>query len=266
MRKVLVFLGGQSSLGEKGTPEWAPPSTLIVFKNAKRNGIDVEIDLRISKDKHIVVFHDATVDRRTDGTGSVVDKTLKELKQLDAGTWFHPKFKGLKILTFQEVLTLFLEDKERVIDAHLKETMSGYEEKAVKMVESLKMVDRVQFHSYSHSPSLVKTVKEVNSRIKVGFDCGGKSNSHHLIEMIETFPWIDFIWIQENKESFWITEELVSEIHRRQKRVIVSAKPSPPLRWEQLIDMGIDGINCDSPLYAKKYVDEVYRPILGTYE
>jgi len=78
--------------------------------------------------------------------------------------------------------------------------------------------------------------------------------NHQLIRIIEDFPWINFIWTQENKTSFWITKELISEVHKvhkHRKEVIVSAKPSTLHRCKELINMGIDGINCDFPLYIK---------------
>jgi len=122
---------------------------------------------------------------------------------------------------------------------------------AVKIVEDNEMVDRIQFHSYSSSPELARRVKRINPNLKVGLDCI-EGYMHAPLKAIESFPWVDFIWIHEDGEPFWIDKGLISEIHKRGKKVYV-LKPNLSSRWEQLIDMGIDGINCHSPLETKKY-------------
>lgn len=75
-----------------------PENTLRSFVAADRAGLDViELDLHLSKDGALVVMHDADVDRTTDGTGPIADKTLAELRALDAG-------RGERVPTFEEVL------------------------------------------------------------------------------------------------------------------------------------------------------------------
>jgi glycerophosphoryl diester phosphodiesterase len=87
-------------IGHRGAAGYEPENTLLSFKKAMEIGVDwIEFDLRRSADGHIVVIHDDTVDRTTNGHGKVSDMTLEELKKLDAG-------KGQKIPTFQEVIDL----------------------------------------------------------------------------------------------------------------------------------------------------------------
>jgi glycerophosphoryl diester phosphodiesterase len=75
-----------------------PENTLRSFVRAEREGLDViELDLHLSKDGALVVMHDAEVDRTTDGSGSIVERTLAELRELDAG-------RGERIPVFEEVL------------------------------------------------------------------------------------------------------------------------------------------------------------------
>lgn len=84
--------------GHRGAPLLQPENTLVSFVEALRLGVnEVELDLRLSRDGHIVVIHDATLDRTTDGTGPVADTDLAALKVLDAGA-------GQGIPTFEEVL------------------------------------------------------------------------------------------------------------------------------------------------------------------
>ena len=93
--------------GSKGTH---PENTLASFKEAVRVGSDgIELDVHLTKDGHLVVIHDETVDRTTNGTGEIRSLTLAEIKELDAGSWFHNKYAGEKIPTLEEVLLLLTE-------------------------------------------------------------------------------------------------------------------------------------------------------------
>ena len=78
----------------------------------------IELDLALSKDDAIVVLHDSTLDRTTDGKGLVSDWSLKELKTLDAGSFKATRFKGERIPTFQEVLGIMPENIW--LNVHLK--------------------------------------------------------------------------------------------------------------------------------------------------
>ena len=87
-----------------------PENTLASFKEAVRVGSDgIELDVHLTKDGHLVVIHDETVDRTTNGTGEIRNLTLAEIKAMDAGSWFHNKYAGEKIPTLEEVLLLLTE-------------------------------------------------------------------------------------------------------------------------------------------------------------
>ncbi|NLJ85355.1 MAG: glycerophosphodiester phosphodiesterase family protein [Firmicutes bacterium] len=73
--------------------------------NGWERGADLlELDAQLTKDGHVVVLHDYTLDRTTNGSGPIGEKTLKEVRTLDAGSWFGPEFAGEKIPTFEEVV------------------------------------------------------------------------------------------------------------------------------------------------------------------
>ncbi len=84
-----------------------PENTLLSFQEAIELGVDMlELDLRLSSDGVIMVMHDETVDRTTNGNGLLREKSCAELKMLDAGGWKGACFEGLKIPTFEEFLKL----------------------------------------------------------------------------------------------------------------------------------------------------------------
>ena len=91
----------------RGAMATHPENTLASFREAIRLGAHmIEFDLRLTSDKAMVLMHDASVDRTTNGTGNVADLTLAELKALDAGGWMAPAFAGEQVPTFEEALAV----------------------------------------------------------------------------------------------------------------------------------------------------------------
>ncbi len=143
-------------MGHRGAAALEPENTLLSIERAMEIGVDaVEIDVRLSKDKEIVVIHDSTVDRTTNGTGPVSSYALKKMKKLDAG-------KGETIPTLDEVIDLIGNQVMLVIE--LKE--EGTERKVVELIKRNNLDDNVYVISFWHS--LVRAVKEMDSRIKTG--------------------------------------------------------------------------------------------------
>lgn len=92
-------------VGHRGTVKFAPENTIAAFHKAVELGADlIEMDVRETKDGHLVLMHDATVNRTTDGRGAVAAMTLAEIKRLDAGSWFSADFKGERVPTLKEAL------------------------------------------------------------------------------------------------------------------------------------------------------------------
>jgi len=94
-------------IAHRGASGLAPENTLAAFRRAIQQGADmIELDVRMTKDYHIVVHHDRTVRRTTGGKGCVWDLTLQQIRLLDAGSWFHPRFAGEQIPTLRQVLEI----------------------------------------------------------------------------------------------------------------------------------------------------------------
>lgn len=100
-KQTLVF-------GHRGAKAYAPQNTLPAFALALAQGAQgVELDVQLSRDGALVVFHDAEVDALTNGTGRVQELSLAELKALDAGVRFDPRFDGVTVPTLDEVFAEF---------------------------------------------------------------------------------------------------------------------------------------------------------------
>lgn len=97
-------------IGHRGVAGHAPENTLASIKAAKDMGLDwVEIDVRRSKSGELIIFHDPTLDRTTNGSGRVLQHDLVSLRDLDAGSWFSEEFLGEKIPTLTEAIDCLIQ-------------------------------------------------------------------------------------------------------------------------------------------------------------
>lgn len=165
---VLMFVHAAAArpvlvVGHRGASGYAPENTMASFKLAHEMGADmVELDVYVSVDGTLVVMHDDTVDRTTDGTGRIEDMTLEQIQKLDAGAKFDEKFKGERVPTLEEVLS-WAADK---IEVNIEIKGAGCEPGVVELVRKYKMTDKVLVSSFHHE-YLVK-IKELAPEIKTG--------------------------------------------------------------------------------------------------
>ena len=124
------------NVAHRGASGSYPENTLLAFRKAVEIGADeIELDLHSTKDGHLVVMHDGTVDRTTDGTGAIAEMTLSEIKALDAG-------KGERVPTWEEVLDLV--QGKVGLNIHLKEggdADGAYEGKVAGPLRDFGMVE-----------------------------------------------------------------------------------------------------------------------------
>ena len=94
-------------VAHRGASAVAPENTMSAFRRAIEAGADaVELDVQATSDGQLVVIHDSTLDRTTDGTGAVFETDAATIAGADAGSWFSPDFAGERVPTLEEVLGL----------------------------------------------------------------------------------------------------------------------------------------------------------------
>src|SRR5262249_5708436 len=98
-------------VGHRGLIRHAPEETLADFNACIDLRIDIELDVRRTRDGQLVCLHDETVDRTTDGTGKVAELSLREIQKLDAGRKFDAAFTGERVPTLEEFFTLLRDRK-----------------------------------------------------------------------------------------------------------------------------------------------------------
>lgn len=157
------------NIAHRGDSGDFPENTMIAFKKALENGADgIELDVQLSKDLELVVIHDETLDRTTDGCGYVKDYTYEELLKFDAGYKFSKEFKGERIPKLEDVLKLFV-NNDFILNIELKNSIINYEgleEKVYKLIEKYNLEDRVVVSSFNHYS--IKKCMDINNKVKVG--------------------------------------------------------------------------------------------------
>lgn len=97
-------------IGHRGCAGYAPENTIEGIHTAADMGVEwVELDVKLTKDHVPILFHDETLERTTNGHGAIKDLTLKELKDLEAGSWFADSFTGITVPTLEEALDAIIE-------------------------------------------------------------------------------------------------------------------------------------------------------------
>jgi glycerophosphoryl diester phosphodiesterase len=181
-------------IAHRGASAYEPENTLRSFKLALDMKSDmIELDVRMSKDEHLVVIHDSTVDRTTNGRGCVKGMTLEELKKLDAG-------KGEKIPTLEEAIEVGVGKTKFAIE--IKE--QGTEEKTIGLIKEYGLLNDVFI--ISKNPDLLKNVKNLEAALRTClitvFSCTSiNSGRKSLADAIAPF-------------HFFISKRLVKNVRR----------------------------------------------------
>jgi glycerophosphoryl diester phosphodiesterase len=155
-------------VAHRGSSGSAPENTVAAFEMALESGADIiECDVRLTRDEEVVIFHDRTLDRTTNGGGPVQDKTLEELKRLDAGSWFSSKFKGEGIPTLSEALQ-FLDGRaflniELKADARDHQTNVRLENRVLETVIDARAEHQIFLASFNHR--LMREIKVRNPEL-----------------------------------------------------------------------------------------------------
>ncbi len=219
-------------MGHRGAAALEPENTLLSIARAIEIGVDaLEIDVRLSKDKEIVVIHDSSVDRTTNGTGPVGSYTLEEIKKLDAG-------KGERIPTLQEVIDLIGNKVRLVIE--LKE--EGIEKRVVELIKKNGFEDNVYVISFWHE--VVKAAKEMDKRIKTGILLVGCP----VDACIATRAYADALVMKYN----FVNRKFVEIAHEEGLKVFIWNIDDEHLLGPY-VDMGVDGIGSNDPRVLVEY-------------
>ena len=244
------------NFAHRGASHDAPQNTLAAFRLAVEMGADgVELDVQVSKDGEAVVIHNFTVDATTDGQGRVADKTLAELKELDAGSWFDAvptklAFTSQGIPTLQEVivevghqLLLNIELKTRVFGS------TGLIAEVVRLIEDHNLVHRVVVSSFNSFA--LRRIKKLNRRISTGLIYSFDLPAHLARSVLVLLADPDALY----PEKHLVTQKYMDWAKERGYRVNAWTVDEPA-EMKRLIALGVDGIITNRPDVLREVLEE----------
>ncbi|MEQ8910438.1 MAG: glycerophosphodiester phosphodiesterase family protein [Vicingaceae bacterium] len=237
-------------IAHRGASGVAPENTLSAFRKAVEIGVDrIEMDLRQSVDGEVVVIHDKTIVRTTNGWGSVRKLTLKQLKRYSAGSWFSPEYKEERIPTLREVLelvngraTLLLEIKNGSpyhldIEKNIIQLVNEFNANDWCIVQSFN--DRI-LSNFRKLPELQSDVQKLFAAfIPVAPFYGGSRFSYKRVQRYD--------FAQEVNINYkYVNPRVVRKVHQMGKKVNVWTV-NEPKNLKKYLEMGVDGIITDFP-------------------
>ena len=237
--------------GHRGAAGLAPENTLAAIKAGLEQGVDrIEIDVHQTKDKHIVVMHDPSIDRTTNGTGMIKDMNFREIRKYSAGAWFGEEFKNEKVPTLNEVLNTV--NGKAILVIEIKEFGNyypGIEKRVVDLIHKHKAKSWTAVCSFDDQ--VLKKVHEADKDIVL----------HKLF--IFKFPYlklfndgkiriVDFNYynfVDEFSVYYpFANKRLIEKVHSLNKKINVWTADDT-VKINRLINLGVDGIITNHPEY-----------------
>ena len=240
-------------VGHRGAMGYAPENTLASFELALEQGADVvELDVHLSRDGEVVVIHDEQLERTTDGRGLVGEHSLAELRRLDAGAWFDPRFAGQRLPTLDEVRAwaagrtpLAIEIKNGPI------FYDGIEAKIVALLERHAMREQALVIAFDHHA--LRRVRALDDSVLTGvlYSC----------RPIDPLALARAVGAQV-LEPHWsfVTPEDVATAHAAGLRVSTWAT-SEPAALRRLLAAGVDGLATNHPDVLVRLLADGERPL-----
>jgi len=225
--------------GHRGSRGLSPENTIPSFKLGISYGVDgIELDIHLSKDKKLIVMHDETVDRTTDGHGKIQDMTYEQIMALDAGVKFGPQWKGTKVPLLSEVFDEFGSSiLYKVEIKHSSKVYPDIERILLDEIEKHSLKNRVQIISFDFDS--LKNVRELDKGIEMGIIIEGRPG------------W--FTEIAKNLNARWIQAfyglvypEDIDIVHKNGLKIGVWT-PNSEEDIKQYCSMGVDDITSDLP-------------------
>jgi glycerophosphoryl diester phosphodiesterase len=231
------------AISHRGEHLQRPENTMPAFQEAIRVGADfIEVDVQTSADGKLVLSHDATVDRCTNGKGKVSEMTFEQLEALDAGIKKAPEYAGTKIPTFDQALDLARGKIGIYVDVK-----NATAQDLVTHIDGHGMTDHVVIYCRA---SLCKEIEDLNPKLKVMPESNTVEHSHMLIDLLHpkviAFGAGDFF-----PDIIAVVKQANAEIY-----VDRMGTTDAPEGWQSAIDAGADGIQTDRPGPLVEYLRE----------
>ncbi|MDN3666641.1 glycerophosphodiester phosphodiesterase [Algibacter miyuki] len=221
----------------RGANKLYPENTISAFEEAVHLGAHmIEFDVRMTIDNKLIIMHDATVDRTTNGSGLVENLTWNEIKKLDAGTWKSKKFKGERVPLLEEVLDVF--PKNIWLNIHLK----GGKKLGTAVAQIILDKGRTHQSIIACNTEIAKGVKKLNNNIMI---CN-MERSHSRNNYIQTTIQNEFTALQflKKRDNTNMLKDI--ELLKANKIKINYFYSNTPKEGLALLNKGVDFVLTDN--------------------
>lgn len=230
-------------VAHRGLLRHAPENTLANFRACLELRLGFEFDVQRTKDGVLVCLHDETVDRTTNGTGAIADLTWAEVGQLDAGSWFAPRFRGERVPSVEQVLTLVSEYRQHDLLVAVDFKGADVEREVVALAERLQVLDRLLFIGRTISDA------HVRERLKAASPA---AQTAAVANNPEEFP--DALASRHADRVYFRyvpSAEEIAQIRAAGKRSFIAGSTvtgQETENWQQATRVGVSAILTDYPL------------------
>lgn len=244
-------------IAHRGASGIAPENTLSAIKEAMAMGADmIELDIRQTRNGTVVIIHDKTVSRTSDGKGSVKDFTFEELGSLDAGSWFHPGFKNEKIPSLDSILQE-VKDKAKLLIEVKENRYSGIEKNIVQLLNKHAAKDWCIIQSFE--TGVLNNIKNLDPSIEIhklviGNIRGLPLHIDNCIRLGSIYKYNEVAAININFKL--LNKKIIQKIHGQGQKVNTWTVNDPE-DMKKMIEMDVDGI-------ITNYPDQLIK-VLGQY-
>ena len=235
-------------VGHRGLLRHAPENTLPTFAVCLELGIGFELDIRTTRDGHLVVIHDDSLERTTDGGNrSIRSINLDEARTLDAGSWFNDVFAGVRIPTLEETLALVQSKKRKntIIALNVKQLTSEGEKQVVELTTKYGLLN--DCFAFDQDDAMSRRLKKLNPKFRIGQNVSRGTLEARLNEGL-----LDVFLV-----TFVPTSEQVTLLRQNGKQIVFNfggdgESRRNPETWNRARAAGIDGMLTDFPLECRR--------------
>ena len=239
-------------IAHRGFSDEAPENSMVAFQKAIDAKSDmIELDVRLSADNVPMVFHDRRLQRTSDSSGAINQKHSRQLREIDNGSWFSPKFNRERIPLLKDVFPILKKDLRLNIEIK-PDVVSTNEVSAVELVvneaEKAKVLSKVLFTSFNHQ--MIKEINEIDESIVTGV----------IYNPITHFRKSPSTLVKNSKarifvcSKFQINNDVVADTHNAGYILYVyGVKTGRDV--QRLLDLNVDGIICNNPRFVRETIE-----------
>lgn len=236
-------------IAHRGASGTSPENTLAAFKKAIDSGADfIELDVHLSKDGKLIVMHDETVNRTTNGKGLIRELSLDQIKKLDAGSWFNISYAGLTVPTLDEVVRLITDKKQNNSKIKLlievkgsSKKYPGIEKILIEKINEFQCKDQCVVQSFDKQ--IIKNIAQLDSSITLHQLIVGKIFPRRIPDFVQAI----------NPNHYFVSKRKIEKLHSLNKKIFVWTV-NKEKKMEKLISLGVDGIITNYPEKLKSII------------